>query len=93
MTVVVQPHPKKKQRNCPITHAITLADTNRCYKHKQTLRIFFLLAPKNAMSGMHVLDYLAFGQDFYLSSYDTNTSNTKARDNQIYIYCRALRAY
>lgn len=39
------------------------------------------------------LIFLVFGQDFYLSSYDTNTFNTKARDNQIDIYCSVLRAY
>lgn len=39
VSVVVHPHPKKK--NFPIIYAITLAHTNRCSKHKQTLRIFF----------------------------------------------------
>lgn len=47
----------------------------------------------NAMSGMHILEYLVLGQDFYLPSYDTDTFNSRARDQQIEIYCSVLRAY
>lgn len=30
---------------------------------------------------MHVLDYLVFGQDFYLFSYYSNIYNTEVRDS------------